>query len=61
VCYNVGMIKDHELHRLFHTLWTKAVGTDKYNKEEWKRLEEIISNLQIKAEETRPSRSLNRP
>ena len=53
------MIKDHELHRLFHTLWTKAVGTDRYNKEEWKRLETIISNLQEKAEETKNSRSPN--
>jgi hypothetical protein len=60
VCYNVCMIKDRELHRLFHTLWTKAVGTDRYNKEEWKRLEEIISNLQIKVEETKPSRSPSR-
>lgn len=59
MCYNVGMIKDHELHRLFHTLWTKAVGTDRYDKEEWKRLEEIILNLQTKAEEMKSSKNPN--
>jgi hypothetical protein len=53
------MIKDHELHRLFHTLWTKAVGTDRYDKEEWKRLEEIILNLQTKAEEMKSSKNPN--
>lgn len=35
-----------EIHFLVHTLWTKAVGTNTYNKKEWLRLEEIINKLQ---------------
>jgi len=27
-----------QVHRLFHHLWTKAVGTPGYAKEEWKQL-----------------------
>jgi hypothetical protein len=27
-----------EVHGLFHTLWSKAVGTENYNKSEWKQL-----------------------
>lgn len=27
---------------LFYRLWTKAVGTPDYDKEEWKRLEKIL-------------------
>lgn len=26
------------VHQLFHILWTKAVGTETYNKNEWKQL-----------------------
>ena len=31
-----------ELHKLFHTLWSKAVGTEGYDKQEWKRLEAAV-------------------
>lgn len=31
-----------ELHGLLHQLWSKAVGTQDYNKQEWKRLEELV-------------------
>ena len=31
----------YELHGLLHTLWSKAVGTQDYDKEQWKRLEEL--------------------
>ncbi len=34
-----------DLHQLFHKLWTKAVGTDGYNKSEWKQLERMIERL----------------
>lgn len=27
---------------LLHALWTKAVGTEDYDKEQWKALEKII-------------------
>jgi hypothetical protein len=30
------------LHGIFHTLWTKAVGTPGYSKREWQELEAII-------------------
>jgi hypothetical protein len=33
---------DREIHYLFHTLWTKAVGTADYDKSEWKRLSDFI-------------------
>lgn len=36
---------------LFHRLWSKAVGTQEYNKEEWKKLEAKISNLMLKGKE----------
>lgn len=32
----------YELHGLIHKLWSKAAGTEKYDKEEWKRLEELV-------------------
>ena len=31
-----------EAHRLLHTLWTKAVGTRDYVKQEWREMELII-------------------
>ena len=30
------------VHRLFHTLWTKAVGTKGYVKAEWGEMDRII-------------------
>jgi hypothetical protein len=30
------------IHTLLHTLWTKAVGTDGYDKEEWKRMSTFV-------------------
>lgn len=35
-----------EAQLLLHTLWTKAVGTPGYDKEQWKRLERFIDNTQ---------------
>jgi hypothetical protein len=35
----------HPIHGLFHTLWSKAVGTPEYNKREWQRLEQLILEL----------------
>jgi hypothetical protein len=37
------------LHRLFHTLWTKAVGEIGYEKAQWKLLERTIDELWYKA------------
>lgn len=31
-------IPQRGVHHLLHTLWTKAVGTENYNKNEWKQL-----------------------
>lgn len=33
-----------EIHILFHTLWSKAVGTKDYDKQQWKRFEILIDN-----------------
>lgn len=30
------------MHELLHRLWTKAVGTEGYNKGEWERLEAML-------------------
>lgn len=29
-------------HRLLHRLWSKAVGTPGYDKQEWKALEDLL-------------------
>ena len=41
------LLKDKKLsnHSLLHTLWTKAVGTKDYNKQEWKELESRLIKL----------------
>lgn len=36
------METDQAIHTLLHTLWTKAVGTDGYDKEEWKRMSAFV-------------------
>jgi NTP pyrophosphatase (non-canonical NTP hydrolase) len=33
-------------HQLLHTLWTKAVGTERYDKAEWKELERVLGVLE---------------
>lgn len=33
------------IHYLLHTLWTKAVGTEDYDKQEWRALEAAINKL----------------
>jgi hypothetical protein len=39
----IPVIRDFgTVKKLFHTLWTKAVGTKGYNKSEWKLLESVI-------------------
>ena len=39
-------MNDTELRHLFHTLWTKAVGTDTYAKPEWEALRtELMKRL----------------
>jgi hypothetical protein len=32
-----------DTYTLLHTLWTKAVGTEGYNKKEWQKLNVILS------------------
>lgn len=34
--------KYKEVHRLFHNLWTKSVGTHDYVKKDWNRLDVLI-------------------
>lgn len=36
------MESDQAIHYLLHTLWTKAVGTEKYDKSEWKRMSDFV-------------------
>lgn len=35
--------------RTLHVLWTKAVGSSTYNKEEWCNLEQLIREMQVRA------------
>lgn len=37
-----GHVYGESLTALFHRLWSKAVGTEGYNKEEWKQLENTL-------------------
>lgn len=48
------MNNDQEIHQLFHTLWTKAVGTADYDKSEWKSLSAFVY------EHIKPGSLLNR-
>lgn len=41
---------NQSLHGLFHKLWTKAVGTEDYNKPEWMELEKKIKDLEYQVE-----------
>lgn len=46
VIVNIGQPKHgmtEPTHRLFHDLWTNAVGTPGYNKKDWQKLEEILN------------------
>jgi hypothetical protein len=36
------------IHTLFHTLWTKAVGTPNYSRTEWQDLQNMLKELGIK-------------
>lgn len=38
-------ITNQEVQRIFHRLWTKAVGTEDYEKPEWKQLNAVIEDL----------------
>jgi hypothetical protein len=38
-------LRFEEAHYLVHRLWTKAVGTENYNKSEWLQLETLVYNL----------------
>ena len=40
---NKNLPSSNEIHRLFHTLWTKAVGSETYNKKEWNQLDTVIA------------------
>lgn len=37
--------EEKALNAVLHTLWTKAVGTPGYRKEEWKQLSSAIDRL----------------
>jgi hypothetical protein len=37
--------KQKDVHHLFHILWTKAVGTETYNKNEWKQLSAYLYSM----------------
>jgi hypothetical protein len=43
-------IRNKELHRILHVLWTKAVGKPDYVKSEWMLLEQEILELEKKVE-----------
>lgn len=36
---------DKTTRELFHALWTKAVGTEQYDKKEWMELERRLGHL----------------
>jgi hypothetical protein len=36
---------------LFHKLWTKSVGKEEYNKDEWKQLEALLHNMMVEIQE----------
>lgn len=36
-------VRVQDRHRLLHILWTKAVGTKDYNKDEWKQLSALLA------------------
>ena len=36
-------------NQLLHRLWTKAVGTEGYNKKQWQALEFVVSNGRLPA------------
>ncbi len=38
-------INQTKVHHLFHSLWTKAVGTEKYDKNEWKQMGNYLYSL----------------
>lgn len=40
--WNPTRSKNYSVHLLFHQLWTKAVGTPEYVKQEWRSLEETL-------------------
>lgn len=44
-----------EVHKLLHTLWSKAVGQPGYDKHEWSALEEILAKLDRRSRATIPS------
>lgn len=35
-----------KIQELLHKLWTKAIGTQDYNKKEWQELETLAINLE---------------
>jgi hypothetical protein len=39
-------LSDERSFKLFHQLWGKAVGTEGYNKQEWKQLERVLRGLE---------------
>lgn len=47
-----GMPAHSPTWHLFHRLWTKAVGTDGYDKSEWLRLERILLEIEKAAQRT---------
>jgi hypothetical protein len=50
------------IHTLLHTLWTKAVGTNGYNKEEWKRLAAFVyDNINVNQLRGRNPKAPDRP
>ena len=40
-----GSLATISVHELLHRLWTKAVGTEGYDKEEWRELERRVEDL----------------
>lgn len=39
--------QDARCHELFHILWTKAVGLQNYDKNEWKELQDILKEKNV--------------
>lgn len=41
-----------EIKYIFHTLWTKAVGTKEYDKKEWQKIATLLIKQGIEVQST---------
>ncbi len=44
---------NEEIYQLFHILWTKAVGTEGYDKKQWRHMEDLLERFTVEPSEPR--------